>query len=182
MKPLFIQLAKKRRVLMGRGEGEAVAARIESGFKKKQTVVLGFAGVEMVTPSFLDAIFTRTKGYLGRPEQPLLLAVGMNDDVSETVILVLRHNKLMLATMQNDALELLGGSQQLKETLEAASRRLEFTPKDLADELAVKLPALHQRLKALTEAGAIKQLGSKRGKSDVYGSLDVRELKQLTNA
>lgn len=76
MNHLVIQLAKKRRVLMGRDEGEAVATRIENGFKKKQTVVLGFAGVEMVTPSFLEAIFARVQGYLGRPEQPLLIAIG----------------------------------------------------------------------------------------------------------
>lgn len=167
---------------MGRDEGEAVAARMEAGFKKKQIVVLGFAGVEMVTPSFLDAIFTRARGYLGRPEQPLLLALGMNEDVSETVSLVLKHNKLVLATIQGDALELLGGSQQLQETLDAASQHTEFTPKDLADELGVKLPALHQRLKVLSDAGAVRQLGSKRGKSDVYGGPNLAELKQLTPA
>lgn len=183
MKPLLIQLAKQRRVLMGRDQGEAVAARMEAGFKKQQIVVLGFGGVSMVTPSFLDAIFTRAKGYLGRPEQSLLLAIGMNEDVSETVSLVLKHNKLMLATMHDDArMELLGGSQQLQETLEAASGHPEFTPKDLADELGVKLPALHQRLKVLSDAGAVRQVGSKRGKSDVYAGPNPAELKQLTHA
>lgn len=88
----------------------------------------------------------------------------------------------MLATLHGDALKLLGGSQQLQETLDVASRHSDFTPKDLADELGVKLPALHQRLKALTEAGAISQRDSKRGKSDVYGGPDVGELRQLTNA
>ncbi len=60
-----------------------------------------------------------------------------------------------MAALTNGQMRLLGGSKQLKDTLREAQDLGYFTAPQLAERLALKLPNLHARLKALAEAGAV---------------------------
>ncbi len=155
MKPIVINLSEISPVLSTRESGRDLADRVEEGLRSKAGVILNFRGVQIVTPSFLDEILTRAAGVLRAPESGLLVATGVSDEVGETLELVLNHRKMMLATLEDEHTQLLGGPRQLDETLKAAHKLKEFTAADLARELKLKLPNLHQRLKALEQAGAV---------------------------
>ena len=167
MKPFVIHLNKSGPVLSTREAGRAAADAVEEALRARPVVMLDFGGVEIVTPSFLDEILTRVAGVLRAPGAGLLVATAVNDEVGDTLRLVLTHRKMMLAALGPEHAELLGGTRQLQETLEAAQKLKEFTGPDLAAKLKVKLPNLHQRLKALEEAGAVRKRAdesAKRGK------------------
>lgn len=155
MKPIIIDLSETGPVLSTRERGRELADQVEEGLRSKAGVILNFRGVQIATPSFLNEILTRAAGVLRAPESGLLVATGLTDEVGETLELVLHHRKLMLATLEDKHTELLGGPRHLDETLKAAHKLKEFTAADLAKELQLKLPNLHQRLKALEQAGAI---------------------------
>lgn len=173
MKPLVINLSKIGPVLSTRERGREVADRLEEGLRSKPAVLLNFRGVQIVTPSFLDEVLTRAAGVLRGPESGLLVATGLSPEVSDTLQLVLNHRKLMLAALEDKHTELLGGTRQLNETLKAAHKLKVFTAADLAKELRLKLPNLHQRLKALEQAGALTKTadpGARRGKRYVWAA------------
>lgn len=155
MKPLVIKLRKQGAVLSTRERGRALADELEGALRDGIGVVLSFQGVKIVTPSYLDEVLTRAAGVLRRPGAGVFVATGVEDEVRETLELVLAHRKLMLAALTDEHVELLGGSRQLEETLRQAEELKEFTARDLAERLRLKLPNLHQRLKALEEAGAL---------------------------
>lgn len=171
MKPLVINLRELGPVLSTRERGRDLADRVEAGLRGTPAVVLNFRGVEIVTPSFLDEVLTRAAGVLRTSDAGLLVATGVTEEVNETLRLVLVHRKLMLAAIDGERVELLGGTHQLAETLLAAHNLKEFTAADLAEVLRVKLPNLHQRLKALEEAGALTKARdetAERGKRYVW--------------
>ena len=88
----------------------------------------------------------------------------------------------LLANLEDDQIKLLGGSRQLKETLREAQRMGEFSAPELAERLQIKLPALHQRLQALLEAGAVgrtRETAGARGRH-AYRAPKPRDLKTLT--
>jgi len=157
MKPFVIHLGKSGAVLSTRDAGRAVADSVEEALRSQPVVLLNFGRIEIVTPSFLDEILTRVAGVLRAPDAGLLVATAFNDEVGETLRLVLGHRKMMLASLGDEHAELLGGTRQLQETLEAAQQLKDFTGPDLAAKLKVKLPNLHQRLRALEEAGAVRK-------------------------
>jgi DNA-binding MarR family transcriptional regulator len=157
MKPLVLNLAEYGPVLASRPDGRKAADAVEEALRSGPGAVLNFRGVEIITPSYLDEILTRAAGVLRSGTSGLLVASNFNDEVRETLELVLTHRKMLLAGIEKEHVELLGGSHQLKETLEAAHSLKEFTSADLAEVLKVKLPNLHQRLKALEQAGALRR-------------------------
>ena len=79
----------------------------------------------------------------------------MNDDVLESAELVLDRLKMTLGTLDDGQIKLLGGSRHLQDTIRAAQELGTFTAPDLAEQLKIKLPALHQRLNQLIEAGVL---------------------------
>jgi DNA-binding MarR family transcriptional regulator len=171
MKPLIINLSKKTQVLSTRERGRELADAVEKGLRSTPGVMLNFRGVQIVTPSYLDEVLTRAAGVLRTEGAGWLAASGLSPEVEDTLELVLAHRKMMLAALDANQIELLGGQTQLKETLAAAHRLKEFTGPELASVLKVKLPNLHQRLKALEEAGAVKKRpdeSAKRGKRYVW--------------
>lgn len=186
MKPFVLNLAKDYGpVLASRPDGRRAADVVEEALRSGPGVVLNFRGVEIVTPSYLDEIFMRAAGVLRSGGSGLLVASNFGDEVRETVELVLEHRKMMLASIDKEHVALLGGSRQLQETLKAAHTLKEFTSADLAKELKVKLPNLHQRLKALEQSGALSKRRdetAERGTRFIYsakfgdGSLAADEL------
>src|SRR5215218_9207655 len=158
MNPFFISLASHDRVLSTRERGAVVSEEVLAAMAAHEAVVVDFAGVEVATPSFLDELFTRIRARLQREEgSSLLLVARPNEDVRESLDLVLRNRSLALAQLEEGEVKLLGGSTQLRDTLKAAQEFESFTAAELAEHLRIKLPNLHQRLTALTEAGAVRR-------------------------
>jgi hypothetical protein len=153
-KTALLKLGGVGPVLATREKGRDVADQVALALADSG-LVISFTGVEVATPSFLDEIVVRLAGLLRSNEDRIVVIADMNDDVSESLRLVLDNRGLVLATLANDQVELLGGPVQLKKTLSAATRLKRFDAAALARELKVKVPNLHQRLKALMEAGAV---------------------------
>ncbi len=168
-------------VLSTRERGREAADKLQDGLKE-HSVVISFDGVEVATPSFLDEVLTRLRSTLQANEQAMALARGMNNDVRESLDLVLKHRNMMLGELDRDQIHLLGGKKQLEETLAAAMKRGSFKATELADELELKLPNLHQRLKALHEAGVVSRESdetAERGRRHLYKALDPREITSI---
>jgi hypothetical protein len=144
--------------LSTRARGAAVADEVLRAMTSHEAVVIDFAGVEVATPSFLDELLARLRGQLRRDEGGTFLLIARpNEDVGESLDLVLRNRNLALAQLEEGEVRLLGGAAHLRETLKAAQTFDSFTATELADHLQVKLPNLHQRLLALQEAGALRR-------------------------
>lgn len=152
----LLNLVEYGKVLSTRELGRQAADQLQDALVEGGAVVLNFAGVEVASTSFLDEVVMRLKGTLGGRGSSVVVVAGLIEEVQESLILVLNNRKLALAALDEDKLTLLGGNRQLEETLDAASRLGEtFKAPDLAESLRIKLPNLHQRLKSLTEGGAI---------------------------
>jgi hypothetical protein len=151
-----IDLASESDVLSTRRLGRKVGRQAHDLLEKSDCLLLNFFGVEVASPPFLDELLQALRpATFGGDTGRLLLIVGVNDDVCESLQMVLERRKLVLATLKKDKVELLGGAEQLEQTLREAVDLGVFTAPELAERLAIKLPALHQRLRALTDAGAI---------------------------
>jgi len=142
-------------------------------------LLLSFWQVDVASPPFLAEVIGALRAVLLAHENGLLLVTGMNDDVKESLELVINRQKMSIAALEGEQVELLGGSTQLVETLREAQRMGTFTAPDLADRLKVKLPALHQRLNALREAGALSREDdptATRGKRGKYTAPSPEDL------
>lgn len=173
----LVNLGEAEPVLSTRPRGREAADRIQEALDQS-SVVINFAGVEVATPSYLDEIVRRISGLLRGNQERLVVITGVNEDISESLELVLEKRGMALATVQDEQLKLLGGSVQLKKTLVAARRLGTFNAPDLAKELELKLPNLHQRLKDLMEAGALAREpddSAVRGKRHRYETPDPSE-------
>lgn len=141
-------------VLSTRERGSEAAERLLR-MLGEGTVVVSFANVEVATPSYLDELLSRLRGALEAKPEAIVIVTEINPDISESLKLVLDNRNMVLAKLADSKIELIGGNRQLQETMAAASALGTFKATELADQLAVKLPNLHQRLKALTDAGAL---------------------------
>jgi len=174
----IVKMAEIGPVLSSRDGGRAAADKAEAAMKPGGLVV-SFKGVEIATPSFLDEVFSRIAGLLRQNESLVIAVTGLDDEVRESLDLIFEKRQLRMAVLNNEQIELLGGTQQLQETLAAAQRLGSFTAPDLAEELKIKLPSLHQRLAALLEAGAITRApdkSAKHGRRHVYGAPSPKDI------
>jgi hypothetical protein len=137
----------------GRDVGRAVAERLT----ESPGLLLSFHGVDVASPAFLFELIGAIRAALLTPPAHWLLVTGMNDDVRESAELVLERLKMVLGQLEDDQIQLLGGAHHLQKTIKAAQQLGVFTAPDLASELELKLPALHQRLIQLVEAGVLSR-------------------------
>jgi DNA-binding MarR family transcriptional regulator len=165
-------LATHGRVLATRPLGREVGRAVSELFAGSGGLLLSFYEVDVASPAFLSEVINAIRGILISSEHRWLLVTGMNEDVKESVELVLEREKMVLGELNDDQIELLGGSSQLHDTLrEAQKMGGAFTAPDLAERLQLKLPALHQRLNQLIEAGVLAREDdptAKRGKRGKY--------------
>jgi DNA-binding transcriptional ArsR family regulator len=179
----LIDLREFGRVLSTREGGRKAADHVQEVLEESDGVVLSFVGVEVASPSFLDEILLRLRAALTGESSRVVVVTGLNGDVSESLELVLRHRKLTLAHLRKDKVELIGGSQQLAETLSAANELGgPFKATELAERLKVKLPNLHQRLKSLGETGVVARTvdsTAKKGRRFDYRTFDASKAKSL---
>jgi hypothetical protein len=148
-------LVQHDRVLATRQRGQEVGRAVADQLAEADGLLLSFWEVDVATPSFLDEVLRALRAVLLPPESKWLLVTGYNEDVKESIEMVLARQKLSLAALAKDQIALLGGSSQLAETLREAQKSGVFTAPDLSKRLRLKLPALHQRLNELVKSGAI---------------------------
>lgn len=119
-------------------------------------MILDFEDVEAVTPPFVQELFATLHAILQHDGRLVVLA-QMNEDVAETIGLVLEKRKQTLAYRTGDKVELLNElAPHLGEVLrEAQSLKKPFTVTELAERLGVATNTLHGRLKPLLESGAV---------------------------
>jgi len=166
-------------VLSTRERGREAADRVQDALRAGP-LVLNFHGVEIATPSFLDEIVVRLAGLLMNNETLVVAITGMNPDVRDSMELILDKRGVALTLLSGDQIELLGGSEQVRQTLAAAQKLGRFSAKDLARELKVKLPSLHQRLNVLLDSGAITRKAdpsAKRGRRYDFTAPSAEDLK-----
>ena len=174
----LVNIGELGSVLSSRDTGRAAGEMLDEAAEKGSFVV-GFDGVEIATPSFLDELARRLAGLLHRNESHLVLIAGLNEEVRHSFELVVRDRGLRFAELRDDQIELLGGSDQLQQTLRKAQELGSFKAGDLARELEIKLPNLHQRLAALLEAGAISREPdptAERGRRHSYKTATAEDL------
>lgn len=181
MKMITFHMAEHGRssVLATRDLGRRVGRDVQDELAGAEILLLTFTGVEVASPPFLDEILRAVHSVLrGGDTKLMVITLDMNEDVRESLELVLERHKLMLATLSGSQIKLLGGTRQLAETLREAQKLGEFTAPELAERLRLKLPNLHQRLKALTEAGVLMREAddtAERGRRHRYRAPDARQ-------
>jgi hypothetical protein len=180
------ELARHGRVLATRATGREVGRLAADQLADSAGLLLSFHDVDVASPPFLDEIVRTLRSVLLSADKRWLLVTGYNEDVGESLEMVLQRHKMALGSVDGDNLTLLGGSPQLIETLLEAQRAGgRFTAPDLADRLKMKLPALHQRLNALSDAGVVAREDdptATRGKRSIYSVPSPDDIKAVTTA
>ncbi len=177
-------LVRHGRVLATRELGREVGRHMADILGGSDGVLASLWQVDVASLPFLTEMLIALRAHLAADDRSLLLFAGMNEDVRESLELAARRQKMSVAALANDQVELLGGSAQLADTLRAAQEAGEFTAPDLADRLSIKLPALHQRLNILVEAGALSREDDStatRGRRSKYKTLSQSDVDELSD-
>lgn len=126
---------------------------------------MDFKGVEVASSPVLDEIARALRAAIADYPDRFVVLANLNEDVRDTMLLVLEARDMSLTTLRNDTLELLGGREHLEQTLAEAQALGTFTAAELAERLKVKLPNLHHRLNELQAAGAVARIETRGGAS-----------------
>lgn len=161
LKRKVMNLRKHGRVLGTRGFGTEVASELRELSEDADALVVDFAGVEVASSPFLDEIVCALRGVIADRDNLFVAVAHLNDDVSDTMRLVLKRRGMGLAALTDEGLRVLGGREHLDETLAEAEKLGTFTARELAERLRLKLPNLHQRLAQLEAAGVVTRASSR---------------------
>jgi DNA-binding MarR family transcriptional regulator len=155
VKPTVFPLGDKGPVLATRSLGAEVAGELRRVFDESHVVIVDFRGGEVASSPFLDELAKAVRtGITDHPGSIVVLA-NYNEDIQDTLELVLERRGMALTGLNDKKLQVLGGKKHLEETLAEAQRLGTFTATELAERLKLKVPNLHQRLTQLQAAGAI---------------------------
>lgn len=166
MKPDVIGLRQRGRVLGTRSLGQELAELIRhTAADSARPMVIDFNGVEVASSPVLDEIARALRAAIADYPDRFVVLANLNEDVHDTLALVLKSREMSLTTVHDDTFELLGGRAHLEETLAEAQALGTFTAAELAERLQIKLPNLHHRLNELQAAGAIARIESRSGTS-----------------
>jgi anti-anti-sigma regulatory factor len=137
---------------LGREVAEQLRERAGDG---GQDLFVDFTGVQVASSPFLDELALTLRAWNADHSDRFVILMNLNEDVKDTLGLVLARRDMALAEFERGTLRLIGGRAHLDETLKAAQELKVFTAAELAEQLKLKLPNLHQRLVALQATGAI---------------------------
>jgi anti-anti-sigma regulatory factor len=144
------------KVLGTRALGHEVAEQLrELAGDGEQDLFVDFASVQVASSPFLDEVARTLRAWNADHPDRFVILVSLNEDVKDTLELVLERRDMALAEVEKGTLRLIGGRAHLQETLKAAQELEVFTAAELAEQLKLKLPNLHQRLVALQATGAV---------------------------
>lgn len=138
--------------VLGGEVAEQLRARAGDGEKD---LFVDFAGVQVASSPFLDELARTIRAWNTDHPDRFVVLLNLNEDVQDTLELVLGRRDMALAEFEKGTLRLIGGRAHLEETLKAAQKLEVFTAAELAEQLELKLPNLHQRLVALQDTGAV---------------------------
>jgi anti-anti-sigma regulatory factor len=166
VKPDVVSLRQGGRVLGTRRLGQELADLIRRrAAKSTRPIVVDFKDVEVASSPVLDEIARALRSAIADYPDRFVVLANLNEDVRDTLWLVLESRDMSLTTLHDDTLELLGGRAHLEETLAQAQALGTFTAAELAERLRVKLPNLHHRLNELQAAGAVARIETRAGAS-----------------
>jgi hypothetical protein len=95
-------------------------------------------------------------GLHGYYDEHPIVVFGANEDVAETVDVVMRmHNMGVISQGRERDTELLGGEPSLKTAIAVATKLGRFSAAELGVELGISPQAANNRLKALVQMGAL---------------------------
>lgn len=159
MKLEIVALRAHGRVLGTRKLGSELATALRERVAATEGVVLvDFDGVDVASSPVLDEIACALRAAIRDNPGRFVVLTNLNEDVYDTLLLVVERRDMSLAMLRDDELRLIGGRRHLDETLTGAQELGKFTAAQLADRLELKLPNLHQRLVRLQAAGAVTRV------------------------
>ncbi|HXM86418.1 MAG TPA: hypothetical protein VN889_02180 [Solirubrobacteraceae bacterium] len=137
---------------LGREVAEQLRARAGDG---THDLFVDFTGVQVASSPFLDELARTLRAWNADHPERFVVLTSLNEDVWDTLTLVLERREMTLVAAEKAKLRLIGGRAHLQETLKAAQELEIFTAAELAKQLELKLPNLHQRLAALEATGGV---------------------------
>lgn len=155
----------KTKYLVTRSEGEALRKEMVSLLQTGDPasyLELDFHRVTAMTHSFVDECLGKflTGRAAGDIPPVLLTAFGLNDNTAEEVDIALHRRKVGLIRTDGPMPVLLGGDDYLKTTFERAAALSEFRAVELAAELQTTPQNINNRLKTLSDSGALQRVRS----------------------
>lgn len=178
LKPAVLALRKHGRVLGTRTLGIELAAELREAVTATDgPILVDFNAIQVASSPVLDEISCALRSALLDHPGRIVVLTNLNEDVTETLQLVLEHRDMSLTILDEKGLKLIGGRRHLDETLAGAQELGTFTAAQLAERLAVKLPNLHHRLNQLQAAGAVARVDSAGGgRTLVFAAPSAEEL------
>jgi hypothetical protein len=147
------------KVLGTRALGRDVAEQLRGlAGDGQQDLFVDFTGVQVASSPFLDELALMLRAWNTDHPERFVVLTHLNEDVQDTLALVLDRREMTLAEVEKGTLRLIGGRAHLEETLKAAQELGVFTAAELAEQLELKLPNIHQRLVALEATGAVVRM------------------------
>jgi hypothetical protein len=153
--PSTYPLRNHGKVLATRPLGTEVAAALRAATTDAAAVIVDFAEIRVASSPFLDEVACVLRSMIADNPERFILLAHLNEDLMDTLELVLQRRDIVLTAVRDGKLGTVGGTRQLDETLAAAQELETFTAPELAERLELKLPNLHQRLAQLQAAGAL---------------------------
>jgi hypothetical protein len=148
-------------VLASRADAVKVRTRVEHEIAEQPAgtpIELDFSGVVAISVTFADECLGRllSTRLAGFDEDHPLFVTGANEAVRETISAALRSRRLQLLSF-SDGVELLGGDDVQRQTIEQAFELEEFSVNDLASRLGLTAQAANNRLAHLVRVGALRR-------------------------
>ena len=148
--------------LATRDRGREVRSDIETvirGSGSGEYIVLDFDGIQEITVSFGDECVAKLLVDRSADENAdwSLALANLNDEVLETLGLVLGRRKLAAAVIGPAGLGLVGDNGWLGLTLDVAAAMGIFRANDLAERLGLTAQAANNRLRQLVATGAVRR-------------------------
>lgn len=153
--PSTYPLRNHSTVLATRSLGAEVATALRASTVDAEGVIVDFRDIRVASSPFLDELACALRSMIADNPERFVLLANLNEDLIDTLELVVGRRDIVLTAVRGDKLETVGGTRQLDETLAAAEELGTFTAPQLAERLELKLPNLHQRLSQLQAAGAL---------------------------
>jgi hypothetical protein len=163
--------------LATRASGQSVRADLEARVKSQgyaTTVYIRFDDVEAMTISFADEFIGHfySSMAVGDVATAGVLLSGFNAETREAVAICLERRDVAALASDNNHTILIGRTESIAETFQAALQLKEFRANDIAAKLSITPQNANNRLKRLLEAGALQRkqvpISNRGGKEFVY--------------
>ena len=122
-------------------------------------LTIDFSGVTAMTISFADEFLGRfLASFDGAASDTTLKVAGLNDDNRYAVVVCVERRRTHVVVLEQDgSLNLVGDDPIVAATFDVARGLGKFRANDVAALLAVSAPNANNRLKRLTEIGAVRK-------------------------